>query len=215
MLRPLAFVAMRQQHHQTADAAPFRLSRRNELVDHHLGAVGEIAKLRFPDNQIVGLGARITVLESEHRLLRQHRIDDDEITLVLGDVGQRDIGARVPALAILVMQNRMAVRKGTASAVLPRQADAVAIGDQGRIGKRFGHAPVHRQLALAHLAAGSIKTLHRRVHLEPLWDSRKFVGEALQLCHRHMGIRRIGPFGPEEGRPVDGEFALEIGQHRV
>ena len=54
VLRPLPFVAVRQHHHETAQAAPLGLARADELIDHDLGAVREIAELRFPDHQLVG-----------------------------------------------------------------------------------------------------------------------------------------------------------------
>jgi hypothetical protein len=39
---------VRQQHHETAHLAPLLLAGGDELVDHDLRAVGEIAELRFP-----------------------------------------------------------------------------------------------------------------------------------------------------------------------
>ena len=54
MLRPLALVAVRQQHHEAGHAQPFALARGDELVDHDLRAVGEIAELRFPERQRFG-----------------------------------------------------------------------------------------------------------------------------------------------------------------
>ena len=48
MLRSLAFIAVRQQQGQARHPQPFTLAGRNELVDHHLSPVGEIAELRFP-----------------------------------------------------------------------------------------------------------------------------------------------------------------------
>ena len=48
VLRPLALVAVRQQHHQPAEPAPLGLGRGDELVDDHLGAVGEVAELAPP-----------------------------------------------------------------------------------------------------------------------------------------------------------------------
>ena len=78
MLRPLALIAMRQQADEARHAQPFALARRDELVEHHLRAVGEIAELRLPQRQRVRLGERIAVFEAEHRLFRQHRVDDLE-----------------------------------------------------------------------------------------------------------------------------------------
>ncbi len=54
MLWPLALIAMGQQHGQTTEAGPFVLTTGDELVDNHLGTVGEIPKLGFPDNETLG-----------------------------------------------------------------------------------------------------------------------------------------------------------------
>ena len=48
VLGPLPFVAVRQQHDQAAVQAPLGTGRGDELVDHDLGAVGEVAKLGLP-----------------------------------------------------------------------------------------------------------------------------------------------------------------------
>ena len=82
MLRPLPFVAVRQQADEAGHAQPFALARGDELVEHHLRAVGEIAELRLPQRQRVRLGERVAVFEAEHRLFRQHRVDDLEARLL-------------------------------------------------------------------------------------------------------------------------------------
>ena len=48
MLRPLPFVAVRQEQREPADAAPLGLARADELVDDHLRAVREVAELALP-----------------------------------------------------------------------------------------------------------------------------------------------------------------------
>ena len=48
MLRPLALVAVRQQADETGHAQPFALAGGDELVEHDLRAVGEVAELRLP-----------------------------------------------------------------------------------------------------------------------------------------------------------------------
>ena len=67
VLRPLAFVAVRQHQSDAIHAAPFHFAGGNELVDHHLRTVGEIAELRFPDDQGVWIVRGVTVLETQHR----------------------------------------------------------------------------------------------------------------------------------------------------
>src|ERR1700674_505780 len=48
MLRPLALVAVRQKHDEAGRQVPLVFTGADELVDDDLGAVGEIAELRFP-----------------------------------------------------------------------------------------------------------------------------------------------------------------------
>ena len=72
---------MRQQQGQAALAPPFGLAAGDELVDHHLCAIGEVAELRFPHHQGVRVGGGVAVLECQHRFFRQQRIDDGEIAL--------------------------------------------------------------------------------------------------------------------------------------
>ncbi len=122
MLRALPFVTVRQQHHQSAQAPPLGLARGDELVDHHLRAVGEIAELRLPDHQRIGLGGGITVFEGQHRLLGQDRIDHQQVRLPGFDIAQRQIQAFLPLHPVLVVQHGMAMEKSAASAILPGQA---------------------------------------------------------------------------------------------
>ena len=82
VLGPLALVAVRQEHHQAAAPAPLRLGRGDELVDDHLGAVGEVAELGLPHDQHVGLVERVAVVEAEHGRLGEQAVVDAELGLV-------------------------------------------------------------------------------------------------------------------------------------
>ena len=88
---PWPFIAVRQQADEARHAQPFAFAGRDELVEHHLRAVGEIAELRLPQRQRVGLGQRIAVFEAEHGLFRQHRIDDFEAGLAVGEIVERRV----------------------------------------------------------------------------------------------------------------------------
>jgi hypothetical protein len=76
-------------------AQPLALARRDELVEHHLRAVGEVAELRLPQRQRVRLGQRVAVLEAEHRLFRQHRVDDLVARLALLQMVERRVALLV------------------------------------------------------------------------------------------------------------------------
>ena len=122
VLRTLAFIAMRQQADEARHAQPLALARRDELVEHHLRAVGEVAELGFPQRQRVRLGQRIAILEAEHRLFREHRVDDFVAGLRRRQIVERDVAR----LVSLVVEHRMALREGAALEVLAGQADRVA-----------------------------------------------------------------------------------------
>ncbi len=54
------------------------------MVEYHLRAIGEVAELRLPDGERIGLGQRIAILESPARLLtRQHRVDGVDLHLLV------------------------------------------------------------------------------------------------------------------------------------
>ena len=66
VFRPLAFVAVRQQHDQPGEQAPLVLAGDDELIDDDLRAVGEVAELRLPQHQRFGIVAAVAVLEAQH-----------------------------------------------------------------------------------------------------------------------------------------------------
>ena len=92
VLRALAFVTVRQEHHQAAHPSPLLLTGGDELVDHHLRTVGEVAKLRFPDSQSARLGGGVTIFERQHRFFRQYRVPNAELALAVMDMLQRRVG---------------------------------------------------------------------------------------------------------------------------
>src|SRR4030095_14818977 len=53
MFSTLAFVTMRQEHHQAIHPLPFILSATDILVDYYLSAICEIAELCFPDHECI------------------------------------------------------------------------------------------------------------------------------------------------------------------
>ena len=54
VLRPLALVAVRQQAHEAGHAQPLALAGRDELIEHDLRAVGEVAELGLPQASALG-----------------------------------------------------------------------------------------------------------------------------------------------------------------
>ena len=214
MFGALAFVAMRQQQHEPADAAPFHFAGADELVDHHLRAVGEVPELRFPDDQLIRLRCRITILEAHRCILGQHAVDDFEVGLAFLQVLQGDPCAGVPFLAVLVVQHRMAMRKCPAGDVLARNAHAITLIEQRRVSERLAHSPVERLLAFCHRASIGHDAFDTRMQLEIVRNVGRPDGETLELRKRDTRVGRIGPMLVGEPRPVDGKGRLVVRQNR-
>ncbi len=73
VLGPLALVAVRQQEDERRLQPPLRAAGGDELVEDHLRAVDEVAVLRLPDHQPLGLLDVVAELEADGRVLGQRR----------------------------------------------------------------------------------------------------------------------------------------------
>ena len=162
MLRSLTFIAVRQQADEPGHSQPLALARRDELVEHDLRAVGEVAELRLPQRQCPRLGERIAILEAQHRLFREHRVDDLEVGLRRRQIVERDVAG----LVTLVVEHRMALRERAALGVLAGQADRVAVEQDRAEGQRLGRRPVDALAGVDHLAARFQEADDRLVGLE-------------------------------------------------
>ena len=215
VLGALALVAVRQQQDETTGAPPLGFARGDELVDHHLGAVGEVAELRFPDDEVVGGRAGVAVLEGEHGLFREHRVEALEAALPLLQVGERVVDAFERVLARLAVDRRVAVEEGAATDVLTGEAHAVAGDEQGRVGEVLAHPPVEGQLALAHRAPVVDDLLDPVVQDDLGRDGGQALGQATDLAFRNTRIDVVDVVLGQEGLPVDHQRMLVAGNHRV
>jgi hypothetical protein len=122
VLGPLPFVAVRQEQHES-QIRPHFTRRRDELIDHDLRAIGEIAELRLPDHELVRLRRRVAVLEAEHGGFGEHRIDDLEVGLTsLSAAAESSPESHFSRF--LVVQHRVAMRKRAASDIFAGHAHA-------------------------------------------------------------------------------------------
>ena len=115
VLRACPFVAVGQKHGQAAEALPLVFAGDDELIDHHLGTVGKVTELRFPDHQRIGRGGGVTVLKGQHRFLGEERIVD----IKGGPLGQLVQGNEA-LTGLLIVQRCVTVGEGTNPHVLPR-----------------------------------------------------------------------------------------------
>ena len=148
MLRPLAFEAVRQQHDQAARLSPFRLGAGDELVDHDLRAVGEIAELRLPDHQRQRVGHAVAELEPQHGVLAERAVEDVEARLVRRDVLHRD----VLLAGLVIVKGQVALAEGAAPGILAAEPDGGPFQHQGAEGQRLAESPIHGTALLERFA---------------------------------------------------------------
>src|SRR4029078_6257153 len=110
---------------ETAEPAPLRFTRTDELVDDHLRAVHEVAELRFPDDERRRIGGRVTVFEAEHGFFGKHGVRDLKRRLPLSGVLQR----YVALVCVLLVQHRVTVEERATARILARETDGVAFLD--------------------------------------------------------------------------------------
>ena len=206
VLGALSFVPMRQEQRQAAQPIPLGFARRQELVDHHLRAVGEVAELRFPDVQRQRVGGRVAVFEAHDGFLAEQRVDDGDRLRVLHQLAQR----QVVLVGLLVVQDRVAMEERAAAGILADQAQLEspfeAAVDQRRVGEVLGEAPVGRQFAGGHLAAVFVDLRHARVQDDVVGDRVDLRGERVEALAIDSRIDRIRQLAVVL-RPVDREFA--------
>ena len=114
--------------------------------------------------QRVRLGERIAVLEAEHRLFREHRVDHLEARLLVGEMVQRGVAV----LVLLVDQHRMALRERAALGVLAGQPHRMAFEQQRAERQRLGGRPVDALAGLDRLGARIEEALDGAVDVEAL-----------------------------------------------
>jgi len=133
----LTLVAVGKQHHQAAVAVPFGEPAGHELVDDDLGAVGEIAELRLPHDEAIGVGHRVTEVESQYRGLGQRTVINAEVSLISGEGREGD----KHVAGFLIVHRRMALTESSAAAVLAAQAHANFVQQQAAKSQRLGIGP--------------------------------------------------------------------------
>ena len=91
----LAFESVRQQHDQSAQVLPFVFGAGDELIDNHLGRVGEIAKLSLPEDEAVRKHKAVAVIKSQHACLGERTVKDLDLGLIRRNVSKRIVSSGV------------------------------------------------------------------------------------------------------------------------
>ena len=190
VIRPLAFVAVRQQQHERRRHAPLGAARHQVLVENRLRAVDEVAILRFPQHESPRFLQVVAEFEADHGQLRQRAVVDLEGRLRLRQHLQR----RVAVARDRIVQHGMAMTEGAALHVFAGEADGDAVGQHRRHGQFFGGGPVDRALVGCgqHGALALADAFELLVHSEAGRHLRQRRGHGLELGQRHGGVHAGG-----------------------
>ena len=185
VLGPLAFVAVREQEHQRRRQPPLRAAGGDELVEHHLRAVDEVAVLRFPDHQAPRLLHVVAELEADGRVLGERAVVKLERRARLRKLLQR----HQLRSGIRVVEHRVALAEGAALDVLAGHADRNAVGQDRRQRQLLGGGPVDRALAgvVECLPALVARPFQLAVKRKPVRTRQQRVVDLAQAIERHAG----------------------------
>src|SRR5262245_50666399 len=120
------------------------------------------------------------------------------------------IERRVALLSVLIEQHRVTLRKCTALAVLPREANPVAVLQQRAKCERLAGCPINALAALDRFCAGVEKSLDCPVDGEALRDRGYFLANVKQhrcidagiTAARILGVTRRFQARPASIQPV-------------
>ena len=182
MLGPLALVAVGQQQREARPLTPLRPPSGEELVDHDLGHVDEVAELGLPQYQVALGRDGDAVFEPDDGGLRERRVVDLEARV--RDLCKR----RVSRSGRRVVEHEVPVAEGAALTVLARETHGDAVPQERPDGKCLGVCPVEREVGTEVLPAAGKLPHELRVDREPLRDFEKPRVDPLQLVERHLRV---------------------------
>src|ERR1700721_2002947 len=168
MLRPLPLVSMRQKHHKPGEEAPFRLTRRDELVHDDLSAVRKITKLCLPKHQRLRIVAREAILEAKHCGFRKQGVVHLKSSLFFAQVSQRNIAN----FRLGIDHHSMSLVERSTLRVLSSQTHRSPLFQQRRKRDKLCHSVVEEARSRSHLDSLLEELLDLGMNMEAARKSR-------------------------------------------
>ena len=142
VLGPVALVAVREQQRQPRRLPPLRERGGDELVDHDLRAVREVAVLGLPEDERLRRSRGVAVLEAHARVLGERRVEDLEGCARVVEVLHR----RERLAGVHVVEHEVPLRERPPLRVLAAQPNGDPVDEQRGIRERLRLAPVDAAL---------------------------------------------------------------------
>ena len=188
VLGAAALVSVRQQQGQPRRDAPLAEPRRDELIEHDLGPVHEVAVLRFPEHERVTGRHGVTVLEPDARQFRQRRI----VYFERGGGLRQRLDRREGLAVVDVVQYHVAMREGAATRILSGESHRCVLRQERRQREGFGVAPVDPTGDGERGAAPLQLGVHLGVHRERRRPHQQLFVEGGQLFGGNSGFQHTG-----------------------
>jgi hypothetical protein len=176
VLRALTIITVGKRHDETSSLHPLDLTRGDELVNDALSVVGKVTELGLPHDQGMGRRQRVTVLEAKSTELTQGRVGDDKLALVLAQVLEGSVGI----LGLLVVEDSVALRKGTTLDILTGDTDMVTLSDERTKGQSLSSGHVDVLTLNNRLGSVGENSLQVAVNLEALGNASNNLTNVLQ-----------------------------------
>ena len=213
VFRPLPFVTVRQQHHQTIGAQPLDFARNYKLIDYGLGAIHEIAELGFPQDNALRISQGIAIFETEHAEFRKRAVQHFKARV-------HRLQRHIAAAILLVRPDRVALAERAAAAILAGKAHAITIFQQRPEGQRLARRPIDVGASGKHLRLGIKNPRQGPVNIETVGHRGQLFAQLMQFGHRHAGhcgaaavdgFLGLAQPGPAAAEPI-GCIGLEAGR---
>ena len=149
-----------------------------------LRTVGEIAELRFPQDERLGVRKRIAIFEAEHAELTEAALSRTSKRPPPSTWHSGNIF--LPRL--LIDPDRVALAEGPAAAVLPREPNALPFRDQASEGERLRRRPVEAPAALEHRLLGVEDALEGLVDVDALGNGGQDLAEVSELIRPNRRV---------------------------
>ena len=168
---------MRKEHYEATKQSPFVLCRSDELINDDLRAIGEVAELRLPQDQGLGIIATVSILKAEHTGLRQDRV----VYLVLRLLRREMIQRNVFRLVLDVDQHAVALVERAALAILSAETDRHFLEQERAKGQSLSHTVIEGALAMSHFSTLLQQLLDLGMDVKLFRIARQLVGNLANL----------------------------------
>ncbi len=188
MVRALPFVAVRQQQNQRRRQSPLGAARGEELVEHHLRAVDEVAVLAFPHDEAARLLDVVAEFEADGRVLGERAVVNLERRPARRAARPSGVCSAPVTASCSTAWRWLNVPRSTSSPVrrIGRPSSRI---DANASSSAVAQSTVRSSGVLEHRQPPLARAFELAVHREAVGYAHQIAIERAQPIDRHRGLR--------------------------